>query len=897
MPTNKSTPGRAPTDAESARRDGPDRAAWRRFGPYLSERQWGTVREDTGHDGNSWAAFPHDHARSRAYRFGEDGIAGLSDDHARLCLALTLWNEADPILKERMFGLTNPEGNHGEDVKEYWFYLDATPTASHLQMLYKYPHAAYPYTDLVETNRHRTRTEPEYELLDTGVFDEDRYFDVVVEYAKASPEDICLQVTATNRGPDPAPLRLLPTLWFRNTWSGSRPTARPHLRAGAAGPDGRTVLAEHPELGTWVLTVEADAELLFCENETNTQRLFGEPNATPFPKDGINDHVIHGAATVNPEMVGTKVAVQHRFEVPPGQTAQVRLRLTKVGEPDDGAPPTATDDVLTATFDDVLAARRTEADAFYAPIAGPRASEQEALVLRQALAGMIWGLQYFGYDVATWMSERGDRPFIDRRGRNAHWPHMRAGHVLSMPDPWEYPWFAAWDLAFQAVPLALVDLEAAKEQIEVLLSDDYLHPNGQIPAYEWNFDDVNPPVHAWAAHVIYELGRVDHGVEDVAFLTRVFHRLMLNFTWWVNRKDASGNNIFEGGFLGLDNIGVFDRSAPLPTGGTLQQADATAWMATYAQVMAQIAAELARHDPEYAPLVQKFAEHYLWIAAEVYGTEIGPSLWDEQDGFFYDAVELPGGHRIPLKVRSLVGLLPLAASATVSARGLEALPDVEAHLAQFSADFAPHLPLLRGLRPPNQDGRRLLSLVEHGRLHRILAALLDEDEFLSPHGIRSLSRRHAAEPYVFHVGHERFSVGYVPGDSDSPMFGGNSNWRGPVWFPMNVMLLRGLFQLDTYYGDAVRVEYPTGSGVEMSLGEVTREISRRLVSVFLPDAEGHRPSNGRVAMWQREHWRDNVLFYEYFNGDDGAGIGASHQTGWTGLVALLIHLLGNDEFV
>ena len=900
-------------DPESDRRDGPDRAAWMRWGPYLSERQWGTVREDLGHDGNSWVSLPHDHARSRAYRFGEDGIAGFSDDHARLCLALALWNGRDPILKERFFGLANEEGNHGEDVKEYWFYTDATPTSSYCSLLYKYPQAEYPYLQLVEAGHTRTRTEPELELLDTGVFDEDRYFDVVVEYAKAAPEDIVMRITATNRGPEAAPLHLLPTLWLRNTWTGvpagapggpatSPPLdpARPRLRASgggsAAGPRVRVGVGDQGDagdegdIGPWILEAESGGEPLVCENETNTSRIYGTPSSTPYPTDGINDHVVHGAPSVNPDLTGTKAAVHYVFDVPAGATVGARLHLHR---PD--APP-----LDSEGMDSLVALRREEADRFYAGItgAGPGrgtgagVGAAEAAVSRQALAGMLWGRQYFSFPAATWMNQRGTRPFVDHVGRNADWPHLRADHVISMPDPWEYPWFAAWDLAFQTIPLGLVDMTAAKEQLELLLSEDYLHPNGQIPAYEWDFDDVNPPVHAWAALYLYQLERLRTGTGDTDFLARCFQVLTLNFTWWVNRKDAEGRNLFEGGFLGLDNIGVFDRSSPLPTGGRLEQADATAWMAIYSLVMAKIASILAAKGLSQGRLTTKFLEHYMWIASEVYGTERGASLWDDADGFFYDALVLPHGERLLLRVRSLVGLLPLAASETFPVSTLDAVPHLRAHIGEFVRDFSTYLPLVRHLRAPNEDGVQILSLVDEHRLRLVLSAMLDEEEFLSPHGIRSLSRRHAAEPYTFHVGQAPYTVGYVPGDSDSPMFGGNSNWRGPVWFPMNIMLIHGLLALYRYYGDSFTVECPTGSGVRMTLREVAAEVSRRLISIFLPDANGDRPVNGGDSRWRSPHWCDHVLFYEYFHGDDGHGVGASHQTGWTGLVATLIDLLG-----
>ncbi len=879
-------------DAEQARRDGPEREAWLRFGPYLSERQWGTVREDTEHDPNSWRSFPHDHARSRVYRHGEDGIAGLCDDRTLMCLALALWNEHDPILKERYFGLANDEGNHGEDAKEYWFHLDATPTSSYLKTLYKYPQAEFPYRLLVEENARRGRDRPEFELLDTGIFDEHRYFDVTVEYAKAAPDDLVMRVTAVNRGPDAAPLHLLPTLWFRNTWAGieraaaSEPAAdgpRPELRA--VGPD--RIEASHPELGAWILRTDGDAELLFCDNESDTQRLWGRPGASAYPKGGIGEHVLTEAPTVNPELRGTKAAAHRAVRIEAGGRATMHVRLTRADLSIDDAP-------FAEACDAIIARRVAEADAFHAAIAGPRTTPEHARIMRAALAGMIWGEQHFEYEVASWMHERGDRPFVDRDGRNAQWPHLRAGRVISMPDPWEYPWFAAWDLAFHTLPLAQMDVTAAKAQLELLLDADFLHPNGQIPAYEWNFDDVNPPVHAWAALSLYELDRLQSGTSDREFLKRAFAQLLLNFTWWVNRKDPDGNNVFQGGFLGLDNIGVFDRSSPLPTGGTLEQADGTAWMASYAQAMLVIAAELALDDPSYAPLMRKFAEHYLWIAAEVYGTEGGAALWDDDDRFFYDAVRQADGSLTRLRVRSFVGLMPLVASVTLRAP-VEGAARIYGWLDGFVRDFGDYLPLVRNLGGTNANGDRLVSLVGDDRLRSILAVTFDEDEFLSPHGIRSLSKFHLEHPYEFFVDGVRYSVRYAPGESDSAMFGGNSNWRGPVWMPLNVLLIRSLLELHRYHGDAFTIDYPTGSGEQHTLLEIARDLVARLVRLFETDASGRRPSHGSHPMWTDEHWRDHLLFFEYFHGDDGSGVGASHQTGWTGLVATLVFLLGDDD--
>jgi hypothetical protein len=849
---------------------------WKAWGPYLSERQWGTVREDYSAGGDAWNYLTHDQARSRAYRWGEDGIAGISDERQRLCLALALWNGADPILKERMFGLSNGEGNHGEDVKEYWFYVDATPTHSYLKCVYKYPQRAFPYADLVATNARRGKQDMEYELLDTGVFAEDRYFDVVIEYAKAAHDDICMLVTAHNRGPDAATLHLLPTLWFRNTWSWGDDVERPVLRAG----DG-ALHASHPELGDWVLHGEAGAELLFCENETNNQRLFGTPNTTPHPKDAINDFVVAGAqGAVSPDGTGTKAAVHHVLEIAPGESASVRVRLSRGPGPD---------------FDAVLEARRREADEFYAATIPAALTADERLVMRQALAGLLWGKQYYEYDVHRWLREHGVNPWGPEAPasgvRNVAWFHMICRDVISMPDKWEYPWFAAWDLAFHAAPLALVDVDFAKEQVELLLRTRYLHPNGQIPAYEWNFSDVNPPVTPWAAFFVYEREAAIRGEGDREFLARVFDRLLTNFTWWVNRKDPEDRNLFQGGFLGLDNIGIFDRSAPLPGGGRLEQADGTAWMALYCQWMLQIALELARHDEAYVDMALKFTAHFEWIAIAMDPPGGDGALWDEGDGFYYDVMRMPDGARVQLKVRSLVGLMPLCAATVIDAELAARHPELTTAVAEFAAVFSDSVPSLAHLPGPNPDGDRLLALVDEGRLRRILAVMLDEREFLGPHGIRAISRRHLAEPCVFEWGGERHEVRYLPAESDSGMFGGNSNWRGPVWFPMNLVILRALLQLHRYYGDRLKVECPTGSGRELDLREVAAEIGRRLTSTFTEDEHGRRPVFGGIEPFQTDpHWHDLLLFHEYFHGDNGAGIGASHQTGWTGTVAVLLEL-------
>jgi hypothetical protein len=865
---------------------------WKSWGPYLSERQWGTVREDYSAGGDAWDYFPHEQARSRAYRWGEDGIAGICDERQRLCLALAVWNGTDPILKERMFGLTNSEGNHGEDVKEYWFYLDSTPTHSYLKCQYKYPQRAFPYLDLVRTNLGRSKQEFEYELLDTGVFDDDRYFDVVVEYAKAAPDDILMLVTAYNRGPDAATLHLLPTLWFRNTWSWGDQVQKPTLTVDGGASRVAAARAAHPELGEWVLRADAGTTLLFCENETNNERLFGAPNASRYVKDGVNDFVVDGVTgAVNPDREGTKVAAHHVLELAGGASASVRVRLTAVGgAARDRAP-------LGAGFQRVLDARREEADQFYATVIPSAVGADGAMVMRQALAGLLWGKQYYEYDVHRWLGEHGVNPWDPNAPassvRNVPWYHMLAGDVISMPDKWEYPWFAAWDLAFHCAPLALVDVDFAKEQIELLLRTRYQHPNGQIPAYEWNFSDVNPPVTPWAALYVYEREAEIRGEGDREFLTRVFERLLSNFTWWVNRKDPDDRNLFQGGFLGLDNIGIFDRSQPLPGGGTLEQADGTAWMALYCQWMLQIAVELARHDPAYGDMALKFVAHFVWIAVAM-NPPGGGGLWDEEDGFYYDVMRMPDGQTIQLKVRSLVGLLPPCATTVIDPEMVGRFPLMDA-LAVFVERFSNALPQLANLPGPNPEGRRIASLVDETRLRRILQVMLDEEEFLGPHGIRAISRRHLEQPVIFDWGGQEYNVHYLPAESDTGMFGGNSNWRGPVWFPMNLVILRGLIQLYRYYGDRLRVECPTGSGREMNLQEVATEIATRLAMTFTEDENGRRPVFGGNEKFQTDpHWHDLLMFHEYFHGDNGAGIGASHQTGWTGTVALLF-LLGGER--
>ena len=872
---------------------------WRKWGPYLSERQWGTVREDYSDTGDAWDYFSHEQSRSRAYRWGEDGLAGISDDKQQLCFALALWNGKDPILKERAFGLTNSEGNHGEDVKEYYFYIDSTPTHSYMKYLYKYPLAAYPYFDLVSKNRQRNRYDLEYELLDTGVFNEDKYFDVFVEYAKETPENLLIRITVWNRGPDAASLNVLPTLWFRNTWSWSEGVVagatRPELRQGSGINGTRIIEASKQGFGEKFLYCEGEPELLFTQNETNTARLFGTPNRTQYVKDGINNYIVNGnTGAVNPHLTGTKAAAHYHTTIDAGKSTIFRLRLTNTA-PDAlkkayGAP-------FGKHFDAIFDDRRNEADEFYASITPPSITKDEALVMRQALAGMLWTKQYYAFDADKWLEEHNADPFSawSREVRNKNWFHMINDDIISMPDKWEYPWYAAWDLAFHTVALGLVDLDFAKQQLTLMLDSLYLHPSGQIPAYEWNFSDVNPPVHAWATLFLYNSEKMQRGQGDIEFLKGAFNKLMLNFTWWLNRKDRFGKNVFEGGFLGLDNIGVFDRSSPLPTGGYLEQADGTAWMALFSQNMAEIALELAAHDPTFESFVTKFVEHFVWIAAALNrpGQE---GLWDEEDGFYYDLLRTPDGSSTRLKVRSMVGLLPLCAVTVVEKYQRESSP---ASLKRFRDRMASMPELMASIHPtgPEHFGveeRGVLALVSPDKLRRILTRMLDENEFLSPYGIRALSRYHAEHPYIFNVHGQDYRVDYLPAESNTGMFGGNSNWRGPIWMPVNGLIIRGLLSLYLYYGDNFKIECPTGSGKMMNLFEVAKEIARRLESIFLRDEQGRRPVYGGTEKFQKDpYWRDYVLFYEYFHGDNGAGLGASHQTGWTGIIARLIHLFGN----
>ena len=865
-------------EARRLEEDRAGQARWKRWGPYLSERQWGTVREDYSADGSAWSSFSHDDARSRAYRWGEDGIAGLSDDQQQLCIALALWNGRDPILKERLFGLTNAEGNHGEDVKELYYFLDATPTHSYLRMLYKYPQAEFPYARLIDENRRRGIGAPEYELLDTGVFQGDRYFDVFVEYAKAGPEDVLMRVTAVNRGPEAAPLHILPQLWFRNVWSwgkGPRPEMR---RSGDA-----EVVAEHAVLGEYRLYADGSPALLFTENDTNTRRLFGQGGPS-YSKDAFHDRIVHGTlSAVNPTERGTKAGVWYSEIVPAGGTVTCTLRLVQ------GARPAPFRDA-----DLVLARCRAEADEFYGALQAGLDDADARMVQRQAFAGMIWSKQFFYYDVPEWLA--GDPgqpapPTSRKHGRNREWLHLNNADILSMPDSWEYPWFAAWDLAFHCIPLALVDAEFAKQQLTVLTREWYMHPNGQLPAYEWAFGDVNPPVHAWAAWRVFQIDRKRNGGKgDLAFLERVFHKLMLNFTWWVNRKDAQGRNIFQGGFLGLDNIGVFDRSAPLPTGGFINQSDGTAWMAMYCLNLMRIALELAMHNRVYEDIATKFFEHFLHIAEAMENRgDGGVGLWDDDDGFYYDVLNTSDDRLIPLKVRSMVGLIPLFAVEVVDQALLDKVPQFAERLRWFLS-YRPDLAaLVARWHVPGSGDRRLLSLVSGDRLERILRRMLDETEFLSDYGVRALSQVHRDNPYVFTAGGSELAVRYQPGESDSGLFGGNSNWRGPIWMPVNFLLVESIQKFAHYFDESLRIECPVGSGRTLTLAEVARELTTRLARLFLKGADGQRPVLGYHPTLQSDpHFRDYVLFHEYFHGDSGRGVGASHQTGWTGLIAKLL---------
>ncbi|HEX6043639.1 MAG TPA: hypothetical protein VFZ22_04065 [Pyrinomonadaceae bacterium] len=857
---------------------------WQRWGPYLSERAWGTVREDYSPYGTAWDYFPHDHARSRAYRWNEDGLAGISDRHQQICFAIALWNGRDPILKERLFGLTGNEGNHGEDVKEYYYYLDSTPTHSYMKYLYKYPQQEFPYGRLIDENRRRGKLEPEFELIDTGIFDSDRYFEVFVEYAKADVEDMLIKISVTNRGPETATLNLLPTIWFRNTWSWRQNgVAKPWLRKTSDG----VVELNHAYAGKRWLYCDGSPELLFTENNTNTQRLFNFTNGSPYAKDGINDYVVHGnRQAVNPQQTGTKAAANYKLTIASGETATVHLRLTDQTRQD-----------AFTDFEKIFDARLREADEFYQTVIPDHLSPDARLVMRQAFAGMLWSKQFYHYVVEQWLD--GDpatpKPPAERvRGRNREWKHLYNADVISMPDKWEYPWYAAWDLAFHCVALALVDSEFAKGQLVLMLREWYMHPNGQLPAYEWAFGDVNPPVHAWAAWRVYKIEKKRRGVGDTVFLKRIFQKLLLNFTWWVNRKDAEGMNIFQGGFLGLDNIGVFDRSAPLPTGGHIAQSDGTSWMAMYALNLLAIAMELANEDPSYEDVASKFWEHFLHIARAMNNRgDDEVKLWDENDGFFYDVLHLAQGKPYPMKVRSMVGLIPLFAVETLEPELLERLPDFKRRMEWFIGNRPDLTQNVACMRTPGNEERRLLSIVDQEQLRRVLRFMLDENEFLSPYGIRAISRFHKDHPYVLQVNGTEHRVDYEPAESSTGLFGGNSNWRGPIWFPLNYLIVESLQKFHHYVGEDFKVECPVGSGQMLTLWEVAGEISKRLSRIFLKDANQRRPVFGGVEKFQTDpNWRDLITFNEYFHGDNGSGIGASHQTGWTGLVAKLLQQSG-----
>ncbi len=864
------------------------REHWKRWGPYLSERAWGTVREDYSAYGNAWEYFPHDHARSRAYRWNEDGIAGLCDRHQKICFSIALWNGRDPILKERMFGLTGDEGNHGEDVKELYYYLDSTPTHSYMKFLYKYPQAEFPYKQLLQENRRRSKSDREFDLSDTGIFDYSRYFDVFVEYAKAGVEDILARITIANRGSEAATLHLLPTVWFRNTWSWGSGDPRPMLRRLAG--ERPIIELNEPQYGKRWISFEASPELLFTENETNNRRLFGTANSSPYVKDGIDNYVVHGnSAAVNAAGVGTKAAAHYVLNIEPGAATEVRVRLSDVVNAG-----------ITDDFDAIFDQRQREADDFYASVIPQELSDDARNVMRQSFAGLLWSKQFYHYVVSEWLD--GDPvgpppPGQRKRGRNSDWRHLFNQDVISMPDKWEYPWYAAWDLAFHCIPLALIDSDFAKEQLVLMLREWYMHPNGQLPAYEWALGDVNPPVHAWAAWRVYKIEQKRRGYGDRVFLERVFHKLLLNFTWWVNRKDTEGRNVFQGGFLGLDNVGVFDRSAPLPTGGFVEQADGTGWMAMYCLNMLAIAMELAREDQAYEDVATKFWEHFLYIVNAInHLGEDGEGLWSEEDGFFYDVLHVPDGRHLPVRLRSMVGLIPLFAVETLEPKFVNRLPGFKRRLDWF-IEHRPDLTRnVAAMDVPGSGERRLLSVLNPEQLRRVLKVMLDEREFLSPFGIRSLSRIYKDRPFILPLNGNEYSLAYEPAESRTGLFGGNSNWRGPVWFPVNYLLIESLQKFHHYLGDGFKIECPTGSGRYLTLWEIAAELSRRLTRIFLRDETGSRPANGGVTFYRDDpYWRDLVLFNEYFHGDDGSGVGASHQTGWTGLVAKLLQQSGEWE--
>ena len=862
-----------------------DNRGWKRFGPYLSERQWGTIREDYSDNGDAWNYVSHDMARSYAYRWGEDGIGGLSDHKQLFCFALSLWNEQDPILKERLFGLTNPEGNHGEDVKELYYYLDSTPTHSYMKMLYKYPHQAFPYLPLVQENRRRNRQQPEFELIDTGIFDNNAYFDVFIEYAKADPSDVLIKVTAYNRGSVAAPLHLLPTLWFRNLWCWGYDEEKPLIRVADTGAHAEV---HYKELDYYVY-YEGRPELLFCENETNYQRLYQQPNTTPYPKDSIHEYVVKGnKQAVNPQQQGSKMALHYATTLAPGEAYTVKIRLqTQQNDP-------------WADYDAVFQQRQEEADLFYADLQAGIKDEDLRRVQRQAYAGMLWSKQHYHYDVNRWLKGDIRTPEVSERrlhGRNSQWKHLVNNNIISMPDKWEYPWYAAWDLAFHCVPLARLDAAFAKRQLELMLREYYMHPNGQIPAYEWNFSDVNPPVHAWGAWEVYCIDRDMNGQGDTEFLEKIFHKLLMNFTWWVNRKDSAGNNLFEGGFLGLDNIGVFDRSHQLPTGGHLEQADGTAWMAMYSLNMLRIALEISKTRPYYQEMASKFFNHFLGIAGAMFN--IGNSdvdLWDDTDGFYYDVLHAPDGPSHLLKVRSIVGVIPLFAVEVLDPTLLKKLPDFTRRLEWVLSNRPDLAALISRWYEHGKGETRMLSLVRGHRLKCILRRVVSEAEFLSDFGVRGLSKYHQDHPYEYMLNHVTYRVAYVPGESDSSMFGGNSNWRGPIWFPINFMIVESLLKFHQYYGDEFKVEFPTGSGQYCTLEQIAHNLGRRLINIFRLNEQQRAYLGDQPVLQADPHFRDNLLFYEYFHGDTGQGLGAAHQTGWTGLVSELIHQSSDGSF-
>ena len=867
---------------------------WKRWGPYLSERAWGTVREDYSANGDAWGYFTFDQARSRAYRWNEDGIAGFCDRHQLICFAVAMWNGHDPFLKERLFGLSGQEGNHGEDVKECYFYLDNTPTHSYMKALYKYPQQEFPYPRLIEENRRRTRLDPEFELMDTGIFDDGRYFDVFVEYAKATSEDILIRITAWNRGPETARLHLLPTIWFRNLWSwkDDPEQIKPKLERMADVQGMPLMRVYHPQYGERWLFAEGSPQLLFTENESNLRRLFNAPNPGFYQKDGINDYVVKAQRyRINAEQTGTKASAYYDLEIAPGERAVVKLVFTE--------NINSMQDHFGKAFDEVFHERILDADEFYRDIIPQSMSPEGRNIMRQGFAGMLWSKQFYNYDVRTWLAGDPAQPPPPKerlQGRNHDWSHFYSDDIISMPDKWEYPWFAAWDLAFHCVPLALMDWNFAKDQLTLLCREWYMHPNGQLPAYEWNFSDVNPPVHAWAAHRVYQIERRMTGKGDFAYLERIFHKLLINFTWWVNRKDTSGNNIFEGGFLGLDNIGAFDRSMKFPSGVFMEQSDGTSWMATYSLSMLMIALDLAMQDPVYEDTAIKFWEHFLYIVNAMNRSIDGEGIWDEEQGFYYDVLHVSHGEHIPMRIRSIVGLVPLFAVQTLEPGLMQRLPNF-AHRIQWYLEHRPDL--TRNIACFHAEGvkeRQLLAIVDEKRLRRILQIMLDEKEFLSPYGIRSISQFHRDHPFKLEIGGRESVVDYEPGESTTSLFGGNSNWRGPIWFPVNFLIIEALQRYHHYYGDKLKVECPTGSGNSMNLGQVAAELSDRLAGLFTRNAEGKRPAHGRNPLFQSDpYWKDLVLFYEYFHADSGAGLGASHQTGWTGLIAKLMQQNGEPQ--